>query len=102
MLKVTRTLLREARAMLLVSLLFALPSAVLLYYMSLHVDTALLERRIRQLRREQETLVKKNDALRKEIRRREFPSTARAERLPAPDRIVHIQIGPKRAPEGSR
>lgn len=86
--------------MLVVALLIALPASVLLYYMSLHVETALLERNIRRLRHEEELLLKKNSALRKEIRRTTYRGAETVERLPAADRIVHIRLGPKTNPEG--
>ena len=88
--------------MVVVTVLFSIPAAVLFYYMSLHVETALLERRIRQLRREQEVLLKKNSALRKEIRRTVHGGTEPLERLPAADRIVHIRLGQTPKREGGR
>ena len=94
--------IRQARAMIAVTLLFSVPASVLLYYMSLHVETSLLERRIRQLRREQEVLLKKNDALRREIRRTVNGGSEPLERLPAADRIVHIRLGQPAKREGER
>lgn len=87
------TMLKEARAMFFVLLLTSVPAAVLYLYMSMHVRTALLEREMRALERQQELLGKKNRALRKEIKRTLRGSVEVESVLPDADRIVHIQLG---------
>ncbi len=84
--------LRETRGMFVVLLLLAPPFALLLYYTSMHVETALIERRLVQLESKQESLKKKNRALRKAIAARARDGRSRRYAIPGSQRIVRIEM----------